>query len=108
MIRCLERIHFNSSNASSPKKSWFQKLFKSVKHGEITYMYLYGNAKLVAITSRIFINIFQDVHFAAIKFIRSNENNKLSPDQKKNLRCFWKQSAFKLKVPAETRVSLYW
>ncbi len=36
---------------------------------------------MVTITSNIFINIFQTVHFSAVKFTRDNEkNNELSSD----------------------------
>ncbi len=39
---------------------------------------------VVTITSHIFINIFQTVHFAAVKFTKGNEenNNELSSDTK--------------------------
>ncbi len=72
-----------SNDASSPKISWFQISFKSVK--------LLGHKKrlrilllripycvsliMVTITSHIFINIFQTVHFSAVKFTKGNEKN---------------------------------
>ncbi len=75
--------NFYSNNASSPKISWFQISFKSVKP--------FGHKKrlrilqlpipycvsliMVTITSHIFINIFQPVHFSAVKFTRGNEKN---------------------------------
>ncbi len=75
--------HFYSNDASSPMISWFQIPFKSVK--------LFGHKKrlcilqlpipycvsliMVTITSHIFINIFQTVHFSAVKFDRGNEKN---------------------------------
>ena len=71
-----------SNYASSPKISWFQISFKSVK--------LFGYKKrlrilqlplpycvgliMVTITSHIFIT-FQTVHFSALKFTRGNEKN---------------------------------
>ena len=75
--------NFYSNDASSPKISWFQISFKSVKP--------FGHKKrlrilqlpipycvsliMVTITSHIFINIFQTVHFSAVKFTRGNEKN---------------------------------
>ena len=74
-----------SNDASSPKKFWFQIWVKSFK--------LFGNKKrllilqlpnaytllcsiiMVTITSHIFINISQTVHFSAIKFTKGNEKN---------------------------------
>ena len=74
--------NFYSNDASSPKLSWFQISFKSVKP--------FGHKKrlrilqwpihvpycvrliMVTITSHIFIQIFQTVHFSAVKFSRGN------------------------------------
>ncbi len=72
-----------SNDASSPKVSWFQISFQSVKP--------FGHKKrlrilqlpipycvsliMVTITSHIFINMFQTVHFSAVKFTRGNEKN---------------------------------
>ncbi len=74
---------FYSNDASSPKLSWFQISFKSVKQ--------FGHKKrlrflqlpmpycvsliMVTITSHIFINIFQTVPFSAVKFTRGIEKN---------------------------------
>ncbi len=73
--------NFYSNDASSPKISWFQISFKSVKP--------FGHKKrsrilqlpipycvsliMVTITSHIFINIFKTVHFSAVKFTRGNK-----------------------------------
>ncbi len=73
--------NFYSNDTSSPKISWFQISFKSVNP--------FGHKKrlrilplpipycvsliMVTITSHIFINIFQAVHFSAVKFTRGNE-----------------------------------
>ncbi len=74
---------FSLNDASSPKIFWFQISFKSVKS--------FGHKKrlrilqlpipycvsliMVSITSHIFINIFQTVHFSAVKFTTDNEKN---------------------------------
>ncbi len=74
---------FYSNDVSSPKTTWFQISFKSVK--------LFRHKKrlrilqlpipycvsliMVTITSHIFINIFQTAHFSAVKFSRGNEKN---------------------------------
>ncbi len=68
--------NFYSNDASSPKISWFQISFKSVKpfahkkrlrilQNPIPYCV---SLIMVTITIHIFINIFQTVHFSAIKF----------------------------------------
>ncbi len=74
---------FYSNDSSSPKISWFQISFKLIKP--------FGHKKrlrilqlpipycvsliMVTITSHIFINIFQTVHFSAVKFTTGNEKN---------------------------------
>ncbi len=71
---------FHLSNASPPKKSWFQISVKSVKRFEcmkrlcilqlpIHCVSLYN---MVTITSHIFIIIFQTVHFSAVRFTMGN------------------------------------
>ena len=76
--------NFYSNDASSPKISWFQISFKSVKpfgHKkrlrilQLPIPYCVRYCVLVTITSHIFINIFQTVHFSAVKFTRGNEKN---------------------------------
>ncbi len=74
---------FDSNDASLPNKSWFQISVKSVKPFE--YKKRLGILQLpipycvsfimVTVTSHIFINIFQTVHFPAIKFSRGNQKN---------------------------------
>ncbi len=75
--------NFYSNDALSPKISLFQISFKLVEP--------FGHKKrlrilqlpipycvsliMVTITSYIFINIFQTVHFSAVKFTRGNEKN---------------------------------
>ncbi len=61
---------FLSNDASSPKISWFQISFKLVKpfgHKKrlriLQLPILYCVSLMVTITSHIFINIFQTVHF---------------------------------------------
>ncbi len=65
-----------SNDASSPKKSWFQIPFQSVKPFgckkrlcilQLPIPYCISLI-MVTITSHIFINIFQTVHFSAVKF----------------------------------------
>ncbi len=90
-----------SNDASSTKKSWFQISVKAVK--------LFGNKKrlhilqlpipycvsliMVTITSsHIFINIFQTVHFSAVKFTVGNEKNIWAFFWYQNLRKFLKNS----------------
>ena len=76
-----------SNDTSSPKKSCFQI---SVKFGYkkrlriLLFNCLYVNFNMVTITSHIFINILQRVHFSAIKFTRGNwwEKYELSSDTK--------------------------
>ncbi len=74
---------FYSNDASAPKKSWFQISVKSVKRFgykkrlcilQLPIPYCVGLV-MVTITSHIFINIFQTVHFSAMKFTRGNEKN---------------------------------
>ncbi len=75
--------NFYSNDASSPKKSWFQISVKSVepfwckKRLRIFQLPIPYCVSLimVTITSHIFINIFQTVHFSSIKFTRDNEKN---------------------------------
>ncbi len=66
-----------SNDASSPKRSWFQISVRSVWKHEITYLPIPYCVSLimVTITSHIFINIFQTVHFSAVKFTRGNGKN---------------------------------
>ncbi len=75
--------NFYSNDVLSPKIYWFQISFKSVKP--------FGHKKrlrisqwpipycvsliMVTITSHIFMNIFQTVHFSAVKLTRGNEQN---------------------------------
>ena len=73
----------SKNDASSPKNSWFQISFKSVKP------FLFRNRLcilqfpipycvsliMVTITSHIFINTFKMVCFPAVKFTRGNEKN---------------------------------
>ncbi len=75
--------NFYSNDASSPKISWFKISFKSVKPfghkkrlriSQLPIPYCVSLIMLT-ITSHIFVNIFQTVHFSAVKFIRSNEKN---------------------------------
>ncbi len=74
---------FYSNDASSPKISWFQISFKSVepfghkKRLRISQLPIPYCVSLimVTITSHIFINIFQMVHFSAVNFTRGNEKN---------------------------------
>ncbi len=74
---------FYSNDAPSPKKSWFKLSFKSVipfgynKRLCILQLPIPHCASLImfTITSHIFINIFQTVHFPALKFTRGNEKN---------------------------------
>ena len=56
---------------------------------------------MVTITSHIFINIFQMVHFSAVKFTRGNE---------KNMSFFWYQSLrkFKKNLKQSDRAPLKW
>ncbi len=72
-----------SNDASSPKISWFQISFKLVKPFEhkkrlrilqlpIPYCV---SLIMVTITSHIFINIFQTVHFSTAKFTTGNKKN---------------------------------
>ncbi len=74
---------FYSNDASPPKKCWFQISVKSVKWFrykkrlcilQLPIPYCLSLI-MVTITSHIFINIFQTVHFAAVKFTRGNEKN---------------------------------
>ncbi len=75
--------NFYSNDASSPKISWFQISFKSVKtFGHKRRLHILQlpipycvSLIMVTITSHIFINIFQIVHFSAVKFTRGNEKN---------------------------------
>ncbi len=75
--------NFYSNDASSPKISWFQISFKSVQpfgHKKrlsiLQWPILYCvSLIMVTITSHIFVNIFQTVHFSAVKFTRGNEKN---------------------------------
>ncbi len=75
--------NFYSNDESSPKISWFQISFKSVKpfgHNKrlrILQLPIPYRVSLimVTITSHIFMNIFQTVHFSAVKFTRGNEKN---------------------------------
>ncbi len=74
---------FYSNDVSSPKKSWFQISVISVKWFgykmrlcilQLPIPYCISQI-MVTITSHIFINIFQMVHFPAVKFTRGNEKN---------------------------------
>ena len=74
---------FYSNDASPPNKSWFQIWLKSVK--QFGYkkrlcicdcLYLHCvSLIMVTITSHIFINTFQTVHFPAVKFTRGIAKN---------------------------------
>ncbi len=75
---------FYSNDASSSKKSWLQLSVKSVKRFgyknrlcilQLSVPYCVSLI-MVTITSRIFINIFQTVHFPAVKFPRGNKKNR--------------------------------
>ncbi len=74
---------FYSNNASPPKKSWCQISVKSVKRfGYKKRFYILQlpipycvRLIMVTITTQNFINIFQTVHFPAIKLTRGNEKN---------------------------------
>ncbi len=74
---------FYSNDASSPKKSWLQISVKSVKpfrhKKRLRILQLpipyFVSLIMVTITSQIFINIFQTVHFSVVKFTRGNEKN---------------------------------
>ncbi len=75
--------NFYANDASSAKISLFQISFKSVKpfgHKkrlrilQLPILYCVSLI-MVTITSHIFINIFQTVHFSAVKFARGNEKN---------------------------------
>ncbi len=82
---------FYSKDASLRKKSWFQISGKSVK--PIGYMKRLCNIaiayspipcciSLVMVTiTRHFINIFQTVHFSAVKFTRGNEKKNKQLEQ---------------------------
>ncbi len=71
-----------SNDASSSKKSGFQISAKSVEpfryKKSIRILQLpipYCVSLWLPLTSRIFVNIFQAVHFSAMKFTRGNEKN---------------------------------
>ncbi len=74
---------FYSNDASPPKKSWFQISVKSVKQfGYVKRLCILQlpipycvSLITVTITSHIFINIFQTVHFPSVRFTRGNEKN---------------------------------
>ncbi len=74
---------FYSNDASLPKKSCFKISVKSVqpfgykKRLRILQLPIpfYVRIIMVTITSHIFINIFQMVHFSAVKFARDNKKN---------------------------------
>ncbi len=80
-----QKGNFYSNDASSPKISWFQILFKSVKpFGYKKRLHILQlpiplaycvSLIMVTITSHIFINIFQTVHFSTVKLNRGNEKN---------------------------------
>ncbi len=75
--------NFYSNDASSPKISWFQISFESVLpfgHKKRLSILQWSipycvSLIMVTITSHIFINIFQTVHFSAVKFTWGNEKN---------------------------------
>ncbi len=74
---------FYSNDTSSFKKSWFQisvrlvKTFGYKKRLRILQLPISYCVNLLTatITSHIFINIFQTVHFSAVQFSRGNEKN---------------------------------
>ena len=97
---------FYSNDASSPKKSWFQISVKSVnpsgykkRLGILQLPIPYCVSIIMdTITSHIFIEIFQTVHFSAVKFIRGNEKNMiflLIPKSKK----VWKKMKHSDRAP---------
>ena len=74
--------NFYSNDALSPKISWFQislKLVKSFGHKKrlrtLQLPIPHCVSLMVTITSHIFINISQMVHFSDVKFTRGNEKN---------------------------------
>ncbi len=75
--------NFYSNDASSPKISWFQISFKSVKpFGQKKRLRILQlpipfcvSLIMVTITSHIFINIIETVRFSAVKFTRGNKKN---------------------------------
>ena len=74
---------FFFNDVSSPKKSCFQISVKSItpfeykKRLRILQLPIphWVSLIMVTITCHIFINIFQTVHFSAVKFSRGNEKN---------------------------------
>ena len=92
-----------SNDASSPKKNLGFKfqLNRSNRLDTRRYyvfyncLYLPASCKLymVTITSNIYINIFQTVHFSAVKFTRGNEKNMtfllLIPKSQESLKKIW-------------------
>ncbi len=75
--------HFYSNDASSPKIYGFQISFKSVKpFGHKKRLHILQlpmpyriSLIMVTITSHIFIDIIQTIHFSAEKFTMGNEKN---------------------------------
>ncbi len=75
--------NFYSNDASSPKISWCQISFKSVKPvGHKKRLHILQlpipycvSLIMVTITSHIFTDIFRTVHFSAVKFTRGNGKN---------------------------------
>ena len=93
--------HFYSNDGSSPKKSWFHISVKSVKPFwykkklrifSIAYTLLCKLNLMVTITSHIYINIFQTVHFAAVKFTKGNEKKSSFLLIPKSQQKVWKKS----------------